>query len=49
MISNSSTKPVSLAAVSAEMGHFAIRVWDKTQFGFPGSHLKARVDRLLRP
>ena len=30
------------------MGDFAFRVWDKTQFGFHGKHLRLRLRPLLR-
>lgn len=42
-------QPVSLVALPAQMGHFAIPVWDKTQFGVRGLHSGFRIERLFQP
>ena len=36
------------AAGRAEMGHFAMPMWDKTQFGLPGVQVSIHADPMLR-
>jgi hypothetical protein len=46
--SNTMTKVDPPIAFRTEMGDFAFRMWDKTQFGVHGKHMRAHLRRLLR-